>query len=410
MAPDASAPQTAALGDLIDLHATPIVAPTLASPTPTSPAQRQGAAEQREQRENEQAVRRRAADVGRHLLDFGWLWRDVGELFHVAGRTLRQWCHELLDRLHSPCPLGRPRLRSSREQRNEVIHFFDEFGPGVGVPTLRECFPTMSRAELDELRQRYRYVWRERHRVPLRVLHWPVPGGVWAIDYAEAIQPIEDRCFNLLAVRDLASGLQLLWQPVEAATGESAARALESLFATYGPPLVLKSDNGSHFTGAAVQGLLHAHRVECLFSPPHWPRYNGAIEAGIGALKERTETRAARAGHPGYWTWDDTSGALLEANTLSLNGINGTSPEQAWQSRNPITINERDAFTACVQAHLAVEKRGQSPCEAATNGVWSEREMARKAIRLALEERGYLHYTRRRILPPIPRPKAARIP
>ncbi len=391
-------PPAAALGEPIE-----------SSETPSSPAQRQGATEQHDQRANEQDVRRRATETGQHLFDLGWLWRDVADLFHVAGRTLRQWCHDLLDRLRPACPLGRPRLRSPRDQRNEVIHFLDEFGPGLGVPTLRDCFPTMSRAELDEMHKRYRLVWRERHRVPLRVLHWPVAGRVWAIDYTQPPQPINGAFDSLLAVRDLATGLQLLWQPVEAATGDHAARALESLFATYGPPLVLKSDNGSHFTGAAVQDLLHGFQVECLFSPPHWPRYNGAIEAGIGALKERTEARAARAGHPGYWTWDDTSGALLEANTLSLNGSNGTSPDQAWQQRTPIPIYERDAFSASVQAHLAAEKREQSPCEAATNGVWSEREMARKAIRLTLEERGYLHYTRRRILPPIPRPKVARI-
>ena len=387
-------PQPAALGEPIE-----------SSATPSSPAQRQGAAEQHDQRANEQAVRRRAADVGRHLLDFGWLWRDVADLFHVAGRTLRHWCHDLLDRLRSACPLGRPRLRSSRDLRNEVIHFLDEFGPGLGVPTLRECFPAMSRAELGELLNRYRRVWRERHRVPLRVLHWPVPGRVWAIDYAQPPQPINGVDAALLAVRDLASGLQLLWQPVEAAIGDQAAGALKSLFAAYGPPLVLKSDNGSHFTGSAVQDLLAAHHVECLLSPPHWPRYNGSIEAGIGALKTRTEARAARAGHPGCWTWDDTAGALLEANTLSHDGNKSHTPEQAWQLRYPIVAAERDAFVASVQAQLLQ----QSACEASGNGVWSDREMARKAIRLSLEERGYLHYTRRRILPPIPRPKAARI-
>ena len=60
-----------------------------------------------------------------------------------------------------------------------------------------------------------------------------------------------------------------------------------AVFAEHGPPLVLKSDNGSHFTGGNFPDLLAAHRVEHLLSPPYWPRYNGAVEAGIHALKDR---------------------------------------------------------------------------------------------------------------------------
>jgi hypothetical protein len=40
---------------------------------------------------------------------------------------------------------------------------------------------------------------------------------------------------------------------------------------------------------------------------------------------------------------------------------------------------------------------------------WAERSLNRKAIRRALVEHGYLHYTRRRISTPIRKQKAARI-
>jgi transposase InsO family protein len=259
--------------------------------------------------------------------------------------------------------------------------------------------------------KRYRRVWRQRHREPLRVLHWSVIGSVWAIDYAEPPIPIDGRLPSILAVRDLASGMQLLWQPVDAATGENAALALTSLFATHGPPLVLKSDNGGHFTSPAVQDLLRAHRVECLFSPPNWPRYNGGIEAGIGALKDRTAARAARAGHPGSWTWDDMAGAMIEANTLSRpRGDSGPAPSELWHARSPINDCDRKTFVTCVGRHLNEEKCAASSCVDGDADVWSMRAMARNAIRLALEECGYLHYTRRLIPPPIRSRKAAGIP
>jgi transposase InsO family protein len=278
-----------------------------------------------------------------------------------------------------------------------VIHLLDEHGPHVGVPTLRLCFPAMSRAELTDLVNRYRRVWRRRNRVPLRVLSWSVVGSVWAIDFTGPRPMIEGRYPYLLAVRDLASGRQLLWRPVEAATGQAARDALAALFAEHGPPLVLKCDNGSPFTGAVVAELLAGHDVVALFSPPHWPRYNGAVEAGIGSLKDRTDAHAARAGHAGEWTRDDVAGAQAEANALSRpRGASGPSPDELWSSRRAITAEERTAFRAAVAGARAAE-----PCAGGGAVVRSERATARRAVRLALQGCGYLQYRRRTIPPPI---------
>jgi hypothetical protein len=259
----------------------------------------------------------------------------------------------------------------------------------------------MTRAELTDLLVRYRRVWRERNRVPLRVLSWSVVGSVWAIDFTGPRPAIEGRCPYLLAVRDLASGSQLLWRPVEAATGQVARDALAALFAEHGAPLVLKCDNGSPFTSAVVEELLAAHGVLALYSPPHWPRYNGSVEAGIGSLKDRTDARAARAGHAGRWTWDDVAGACAEANTLSRpRGASGPSPDELWSARETITAEERAAFGAAVEEARRAREPGES-CAGTGAVVRSGRAMARCAIRLALERCGYLHYKRRAIPPPL---------
>ena len=327
----------------------------------------------------------------------------MARLFECSARTLQRWC-----RLNAVTPnRGRPVIHSPREDRNAFLHVLEEYGPGVGLPTLRECFPDMLRAEQADLLRRYRRVWRERHRIPLRVLHWSEPGRVWAIDFAEAPTLIDGRFPHLLAVRDLASGRSLLWQPVEHATGDTAAALLASLFAHHGAPLVLKSDNGSHFDNAAVQDLLRRWNVAHLFSPPHWPRYNGAVEAGIGSLKGRTAAHAARHGRPGHWTWDDVAAALVEANAFSRpHGEHGPSPDGLWTARSRIGTEERTCFTACVDCHAEVSKLAAGSCETGRPEVQSMRGVARQAIRLALEECGYLNYTRRRIPPPIPRRKA----
>ena len=146
--------------------------------------------------------------------------------------------------------------------------------------------------------------------------------------------------------------------------------------------------------------------AKILFSPPRMPSYNGSIEAGIGSLTSRTEQHAARQGHPGYWTWDDTQAARLEANaTARPRGPLGPSPDQLWLARQPITQQERSQFLLSVARHQkdveAVQGIPQNDSE--------QRAMDREAIRLALVEQGYLHYTRRSIPLPITSKKVASI-
>src|SRR5580704_10719277 len=103
----------------------------------------------------------------------------------------------------------------------------------------------------------------------------------------------------------MASGYQLCWLPVLQPTTAVASAVLAKLFAEHGPPLVLKSDNGSSFRSQGMKDFVERAGVFSLFSPPHWPGYNGAIEAAIGSLKTRTANAAARQGRAGFWTSAD---------------------------------------------------------------------------------------------------------
>jgi transposase InsO family protein len=67
---------------------------------------------------------------------------------------------------------------------------------------------------------------------------------------AAALPAIDGRFPYLLAVRDLASGYVLAWLPVTAAAAARTRAVLAQLFAQYGPPLLLKLDNGSAFRDA----------------------------------------------------------------------------------------------------------------------------------------------------------------
>src|SRR5262249_7829599 len=115
---------------------------------------------------------------------------------------------------------GRPLACSEPEQRTAVLDFLKDQGAGVGVPRLRLAFPAVARAELADLVHGYRHELCAGRHASARVLHWQVPGRVWAMDFAApsdatgVLPAINGHYPYLLAVRDLASGYVLSWLPV----------------------------------------------------------------------------------------------------------------------------------------------------------------------------------------------------
>lgn len=79
-------------------------------------------------------------------------------------------------------------------------------------------------------------------------------------------------------------------------TAATTLVVLAELFDRHGPPLVLKSDNGSAFNSQPLYELLASRAVLWLPSPLRTPRYNGSCEAGIGQMqdKKRAASRMAR--------------------------------------------------------------------------------------------------------------------
>jgi transposase InsO family protein len=371
---------------------------------------RRGHARQQPQRRREHQLRSCIVDLSQWTAQRGWTLAETAQRLRLAPRTLRQWQHDLRAATLHMHSLGRPVLRSSRHDRNDVIALLHELGPATGVPTLQACFPAMPRAELADLVRRYRRLWRRRHRQLSHVLRWTTPGAVWAMDFTETPCLIDGLGAYLFAVRDLASGQQVLWLPVPAPTAEVAVAALRGLFVGHGAPLVLKTDNGSAFGAQATLDLLRAHEVIPLFSPPCTPRYNGAIEAGIGSLKTRTQTHAARHGRPAAWTTDDLALAQAEANaTARPRGPTGPTPDEAWTGRQPLTATDRQLFQTTV-----ARRRTEARIEQAlpTDGplpTASARAIDRRAIRRALVEHGYLLFRRRRFTLLIRKQKVANI-
>lgn len=292
-------------------------------------------------------MRRRTVAVTRWA---GWCGVDPATVAHLIGislATLRDWTYRWRHDRLEPRRRGAPVETLSYDQRVFLLSLLHALGPTVSRRRFAELAPSsIPRRECDRFLDRYRFVVsRTQGQAVVQALRWLDAGSVWAMDFTTPDAPVEGRYPYLLIIRDLASGYQLAALPTEDASCAPVVACLSQLFAAYGAPLVLKSDNGPHFTGDETQTLLAEHAVTWLPSPCYCPTYNGSCEAGVGSIKTRAHHCATRNDRPEQWTCDDVEAARMEANESGRpRGAEAPAPDLAWRRRTPITPAERVAF------------------------------------------------------------------
>ena len=171
------------------------------------------------------------------------------------------------------------------ELRGEVCRLDHGWHRSRGFGLLcRQYQSQVSRRDLAVLAATVRRELFQHHQAELRRLTWHVPGAVWSLDDAELAR-FADHPLHLHQVQDLASRYKFAPLVGEQVMGAAVALQLEQLFERYGPPLVLKRDNGSNLNHQVVDEVLCRYLVVPLNSPPHYPPYNGGMEHGVGELK-----------------------------------------------------------------------------------------------------------------------------
>jgi transposase InsO family protein len=252
--------------------------------------------------------------------------------------------------------------------------------------------------------------YRAAHPVTMLRLTWHEPGSIWAMDHTRPPEPIDGIYPSILCVRDLASGMQLAWQPVPNEMACTTIAVVESLFTAHGPPLVIKSDNGAAFKDHDFIELLKRHRVEPLFSPPRTPRYNGSCEATNRHGKIRTAHFAQR-NCCGRWTTAALEAARRQANEL-LRPKRHVAPaaSQRWAARRPITDEQRNALAQSIAAeNLRLQQIQRLTDLNSTLTLNDQRRFFRAAVRRALLDLGLLTINPRSISPRFILQKRAKI-
>ena len=318
----------------------------------------------------------------------------------AAGISPSTWRHWRRWQQAAAPPLAnrgrRPRC-ASRAERQAATQFLVEHGSQVPLHALREHLPTVARAELADLRRRYRRISRWRLDRFRGRLIWKQIGAVWAIDFTEPKEYIGGTDRWILAIRDLASGYQLAWLSCAQATAEGVVEVLTALFLKQGAPLVLKSDNGSQFIAQITRMLLVEWQVVPLFNPPRRPAYNGGLERTHPILKGYTAAAAQAQGRTAALLPEDLETGRRNANRFTRKlGPKDPTADEMWRDRPPITDGLRDAFQDTLQAErlCARAARGLDPHAGLNHH--QQAAVDRDAIRDALLDHNLLQIKRKR--------------
>ncbi|XP_045118183.1 uncharacterized protein K02A2.6-like [Portunus trituberculatus] len=92
------------------------------------------------------------------------------------------------------------------------------------------------------------------------------------------------------------------------ASADNLIRALRSVFADTGVPVILRTDGGPQFKASTTRRFLARWGVEHRVSSPHYPRANGHAEAAVKAVKKLILTTTER----GHLDSDAFARGLLE--------------------------------------------------------------------------------------------------
>ena len=330
---------------------------------------------------------------------WGGTLAEVAREIGVAATTIRSWEKKRNAKKLAASPRGRRILRSPRDRRQEVIRYIHKKRyRRLTLASIRRKFPDVSREILSDLLARGKHAW-ARRRAGAEELSWTAPGVAWTADYTEADFPIDGIYRYVLVVKDLGSGFTLAAVPARSESAKVFVETLARLFLWLGIPLVLKTDNGSAFRARKSRRLLARRGILQLLSPPYYPRYNGAIEASIGAIKERIMDAAFGEGDPFRWTESALREAVRIGNDSPKWNAKDATPRELFQSRAGVSRTRRATFIHSFRRLRAEERLRRYLLPEARPNKSVRAAIVRSAIRRALEACGILVVSRRRISP-----------
>ncbi|XP_063831899.1 uncharacterized protein K02A2.6-like isoform X1 [Ostrinia nubilalis] len=115
------------------------------------------------------------------------------------------------------------------------------------------------------------------------VTPWPWPAKPWSRIHVDFLGPFHDKIY-LVVIDARTKWIEVF--PVPSTAARYTISKLEDLFARWGLPRQLVSDNGPPFTSSDFSFFMQNNGIEHIFSAPYHPASNGAAENAVRTIKK----------------------------------------------------------------------------------------------------------------------------
>ena len=184
------------------------------------------------------------------------------------------------------------------------------------------------------------------------LLHpWAWPDGPWNRIHVDFAGPFQDSMFMVI-VDAYSKWLEVV--PMATTTTEKTLEVLRSMFARYGVPEQLMSNNGPQFTSAEFDMCMKANGVKHIRTLPYHPSSNGEAERFVQTFK-----RSLKASKDDSGTLNVKLSRFLLTYRNTPSSTTGVSPAELFMKR-PLRSRLdllRPAVKSRVQAKQADQKR-----------------------------------------------------
>ena len=221
----------------------------------------------------------------------------MAEVLGIALESFSRWVNRQVEGAREPARRGRPEAMGTevkRKIRGCFLEHYRQWGSSVlacwaqreglgrySPDTIARVIEDLKEPEEEKPRAR-------RYEITAPAVMWSEDGtGFRERGNKKELLVLQDECARFKTNWRLARG------PAEAS---DVVAYLQEAFQRYGPPLVLKRDNGAVFHEHEVKDLLDRYDVVSLTSPPRYPPFNGKKERSMRNIKsyERAKRRYTR--------------------------------------------------------------------------------------------------------------------
>ncbi|XGW28165.1 hypothetical protein V3C99_008177 [Haemonchus contortus] len=192
--------------------------------------------------------------------------------------------------LHDDCLFFGPRIVIPSKFQNRVLALLHEGHPGMSrMKSLARCYVYWTNITKDiENFVRKCTSCQEVAKAPVKteLFTWLKEEKPWSRIHVDFAGPIHGKMF-LIVVDAYSKWPEVI--EMSTTTSKATIRQLSRLFAQFGYPETLVSDNGSQFTSTDFTEFCKANGIAHLRSPPYHPQSNGQAERFVDTFKRALE-------------------------------------------------------------------------------------------------------------------------